>query len=106
MKVIDDFKRKRRRKREKKRAEELGNFWIPCPRCGEEFGAHEWEVLDEVRYFMYEFPNDYPVLKGLCGECCMAGHGGTMPELILTWAETFEEVEHGGRSTDVDLDRS
>jgi len=21
----------------------LGYFWLPCPRCGEEFGGHEWD---------------------------------------------------------------
>jgi hypothetical protein len=26
----------------KKYADEHGYFWLPCPRCGEYFGGHEW----------------------------------------------------------------
>ena len=33
----------------KRFADDHGYFWLPCPRCGEHFGGHEWHAGPSVQ---------------------------------------------------------
>ena len=45
-------------------AETNGYFWLPCPRCGTEFGGHEWDTPTAIECRVY--PNTG---HGTCGQC-------------------------------------
>mgnify|MGYP001580585561 CR=1 FL=1 len=32
-------------------ANTMGYFWLPCPRCGEMFGGHEWTWSSAIDYY-------------------------------------------------------
>jgi len=58
-------------------------FWLPCPRCGREFGGHEW------RYAFQEVADDPPERgrgRGVCPWC--AGS----PETIAHVAEVRRQM--------------
>ena len=52
----------------------LGYFWIPCPRCGKEFGGHEHVFRDEELWQEPWEPGHWGRYKILCPACTRAGH--------------------------------
>ena len=52
----------------------LGYFWRPCPRCGREFGGHQWR---ERGGHLADIPVDDHVMRGtaICPRCTRAGVG-------------------------------
>lgn len=50
----------------KLRAYTGGYFWLPCPKCGEYFGGHEWD------HHYVGIATDRPgVTKGVCNACAV-----------------------------------
>jgi len=43
----------------------FGYFWLPCPRCGQYTGGHEWNEKDP---FQTRMINDHEG-EGLCRDC-------------------------------------
>lgn len=66
----------------------FGYFWIPCPRCGEYFGGHEWKHTN-----IGMSTADQNVSSAVCTKCALSvasRHPGTGQVRINP--ETMEET--------------
>lgn len=46
-----------------------GKFWLPCPRCGREFGGHEWNTNEVGSYIIDETEVCGSIHRGTCPNC-------------------------------------
>jgi hypothetical protein len=64
----------KRRQFNKRLAQALGYFGLPCPLCGQEFGGHEWEAYIDGK--VGSIPTDKPgISQGICPDCTEGGRG-------------------------------
>lgn len=51
-----------------------GYFWVPCPRCGDYFGGHEFVAPTGPVLIRIGDDGQWPTYKVLCPSCTRAGH--------------------------------
>lgn len=51
-------------------------FWLPCPLCGQMYGAHEWHDIDgKSSSILVEKRSGLSQFKGICPDCTRKGLG-------------------------------
>lgn len=63
-------------------------FWLPCPLCGHEFGAHEWRDIGGKLSTVPDPLGGSSQSIGICPRCTRAGRG-----VDIAWAAGGDPTE-------------